>query len=224
MLFDKMSNFAGGLTVPTTANANTYSKVLDLRRNGELGIDGGLKIYGQVVGTPNSTGSVTTVVQTSADGASWTDLASQTQDGNLLIGMFLPFGLKRFVRLKFAVGGTALGSAVKVKAGLVDQFDQGALPGLQSFPPLEDLAALGDALQTPLKLAASSGTITKGSSGTVAIEAGAVTGVEVPSDKYTVTVASGVATIALASGASDGTVYFVDGLGNKVAYAVTAAS
>ena len=134
MLFDKMSNFAGGLTVPTTANANTYSKVLDLRRNGELGIDGGLKIYGQVVGTPNSTGSVTTVVQTSADGASWTDLASQTQDGNLLIGMFLPFGLKRFVRLKFAVGGTALGSAVKVKAGLVDQFDQGALPGLQSFP------------------------------------------------------------------------------------------
>lgn len=224
MLFDKMSLFADGLTVPTTASKDTYSKVLDLRRNGELGIDGALKIYGQVVGTPNSTGSVTTVVQTSADGASWTDLASQTQDGNLLIGMFLPFGLKRFVRLKFAVGSTALGSAVKVKAGLVDQFDQGGLPPLQSFPPLEDLAALGDALSTPLKLAAASGTITKGSSGTVAIAAGAVTGVEVPSDKYTVTVASGVATIALASGASSGTVYFVDGLGNKVAYAVTAAS
>ena len=141
MLFDKMSNFADGLTVPTTASTDTYSKVLDLRRNGELGIDGGLKIYGQVVGTPNSTGSVTTVVQTSADGASWTDLASQTQDGNLLIGMFLPFGLKRFVRLKFAVGSTALGSAVKVKAGLVDQFDQDALPTVQQFPPLEDLAA-----------------------------------------------------------------------------------
>ena len=88
MLFDKMSLFADGLAVPTTASTDTYSKVLDLRRNGELGIDGELKIYGQVVGTPNSTGSVTTVVQTSADGASWTDLASQTQDGNLLIGMF----------------------------------------------------------------------------------------------------------------------------------------
>jgi len=224
MLFDKMSLFADGLTVPTTASKDTYSKVLDLRRNGELGIDGALKIYGQVVGTPNSTGSVTTVVQTSADGASWTDLASQTQDGNLLIGMFLPFGLKRFVRLKFAVGSTALGSAVKVKAGLVDQFDQGALPPLQSFPPLADIAADGDALQTPLKLASASGSIAKGSSGTVAIAAGAVTGVEVPSDKYTVTVASGVATIALASNAATGTVYFVDGLGNKVAYAVTATS
>lgn len=223
MLFDKMSLFTDGLTVPTTANTNTYSKVLDLRRNGELGIDGALKIYGQVVGAPNSTGSVTTVVQTSADGATWTDLASQTQDGNLLIGMFLPFGLKRFVRLKFAVGGTALGSAVAVKAGLVDQFDQGGLPPLQSFPPLEDIAADGDALQTPLKLAAASGSIAKGGSGTVAVEAGAVTGVEAPS-KYTVTVASGVATIALAADAANGTVYFVDGLGNKVAYAVTATS
>ena len=223
MLFDKMSLFADGLTVPTTASTDTYSKVLDLRKNGELGIDGALKIYGQVVGTPNSTGSVTTVVQTSADGASWTDLASQTQDGNLLIGMFLPFGLKRFVRLKFAVGSTALGSAVKVKAGLVDQFDQDALPSLQSFPPLEDLVALGDALQTPLKLAAASGSIAKSGSGTVAIAAGAVTGVEAPSG-YTVTVASGVATIALASNAASGTVYFVDGLGNKVAYAVTATS
>lgn len=223
MLFDKMSLFADGLTVPTTASTDTYSKVLDLRRNGELGIDGGLKIYGQVVGTPNSTGSVTTVVQTSADGAAWTDLASQTQDGNLLIGMFLPFGLKRFIRLKFAVGDTALGSAVKVKAGLVDQFDVGELPTVQQFPPLEDIAADGDALQTPLKLAAASGLIAKGGSGTVAVEAGAVTGVEAPS-KYTVTVASGVATIALAADAANGTVYFVDGLGNKVAYAVTATS
>ena len=198
--------------------------MLDLRKNGELGIDGGLKIYAQIVDAANTTGSVTTVVQTSADGAAWTDVASQMQNANLLVGMSLPFGLKRFVRLKFAVGATQLGSAVKVKAGLVDQFDMGELPPVQSFPLLEDIAADGDALFEPLVLAASSGSIAKGGSGTVAITAGAVTAIETPSDKYTVTVASGIATIALAATAASGTVYFVDGLGNKAAYAVTASS
>jgi hypothetical protein len=219
MIFDKLSLFADGTTVPTTANANTYSKVIDLRKNQNIEIDGGLKIYGQVVGAANATGSITTVVQTSADGASWTDLASQTQDGHRLIGMFLPFGLKRFIRLRFAVGNTALGSAVVVKAGLVDQFDQGDFPSVQSFPPLEDLAT--DDLATDLAVSATAVTITKGSSGTVAVNAGKVTAIEAPS-KYTVTVSGSTVTIALAADAANGTVVLVGGTGNKVSIAVTA--
>lgn len=219
MIFDKLSLFADGTTVPTTANANTYSKVIDLRKNQNIEIDGGLKIYGQVVGAANATGSITTVVQTSADGASWTDLASQTQDGHRLIGMFLPFGLKRFIRLRFAVGGTALGSAVAVKAGLVDQFDQGDFPSVQSFPPLEDLAT--DDFATDLAVSATAATITKGSSGTVTVNAGKVTAIEAPS-KYTVTVSGSTVTIALAAAATDGTVSLFGGTGNKVTIEVTA--
>ena len=219
MIFDKLSLFADGTTVPTTENTNTYSRVIDLRKNQNIEIDGGLKIYGQVVGAANATGSITTVVQTSADGASWTDLASQTQDGHRLIGMFLPFGLKRFVRLRFAVGGTALGSAVKVKAGLVDQFDQGDFPSVQSFPPLEDLAT--DDFATDLAVSATAATITKGSSGTVTVNAGKVTAIEAPS-KYTVSVSGSTVTIALAADAASGTVVLVGGTGNKVSIAVTA--
>ena len=219
MIFDKLSLFADGTTVPTTENTNTYSRVIDLRKNQNIEIDGGLKIYGQVVGAANATGSITTVVQTSADGASWTDLASQTQDGHRLIGMFLPFGLKRFIRLRFAVGGTALGSAVAVKAGLVDQFDQGDFPSVQSFPPLEDLAT--DDFATDLAVSATAATITKGSSGTVTVNAGKVTAIEAPS-KYTVSVSGSTVTIALAADAASGTVVLVGGTGNKVSIAVTA--
>lgn len=219
MLFDKMTKFADGLNVPTTANATTYSKVVDLRKSNI--IDGSLKIFGTVVGAANATGSVTTKVQFSADGKSWTDAASMVQNGHTLIAMYLPFAQKRFMRLAFAVGGTALGSAVKVEAGLVDQFDAGEVSA-QTYPPLEDLTAVGDALSENLVLSASSGTITKGSSGTVTVNKGAVTTVEPPSAKYTVTQSGATVTIALAADATDGTAYFVDGLGNKVAYAVTA--
>ena len=228
MIFDKLSLFADGTTVPTTANTNTYSRVIDLRKNQNIEIDGGLRIYGQIVGPANATGSITTVVQTSADGASWTDLASQTQDGHRLIGMFLPFGLKRFVRLRFAVGGTVLDSAVAVKAGLVDQFDQGDFPSAQGFPvpgkslgALEDLAA--DDLYVDLALAAATASITKGASGPVAVTAGRVTGVEAPSG-YTVTVSGQTVTIALAANAASGTVVLVGGTGNKVSVQVTAGS
>ena len=225
MIFDKLSLFADGLTVGTTANANTYSRVLDLRRCGQAGIDGMLRVWGGVVGTANATGSVTTVLQTSADGAAWTDVASQAQNGATLVAMFLPcLGLKRFVRLKFAVGGTALGSAVRVKAGLVDQFDMADAAPAPADPFTDDLAADGDALAAPLALAASSGTITKGTSGTVAVTSGKVTAIEAPSDKYTVTVSGSTVTIALAADAADGTVYLVGGDGAKVGYAVTAAA
>lgn len=233
MLFDKLSLFADGKAISVSSSNSTtltfYSKVLDLRKCGQIGIDGGLKLYGQIVGTVNAGGTITTVVQTSADGVAWTDLASQAQDGNLLLGMFLPFGLKRFIRLKFVtVSAASAGTeySVKVKAGLVDEFDVGDPLALQEFPSpgksggaVQDLAA--DALFTALKLAAASGTITKGSSGTVGITAGKVTTIEAPA-KYTVTVSGSTITIALAADASTGTVYFVDGLGNKVAYAVTA--
>ena len=228
MILDKLSLFADGQTLTVSASNSTtinhYSRVIDLRKNQNIEIDGGLKVYGQIVGTVNASGSVTTVVQTSADGASWTDLASQTQDGHLLIGMFLPFGLKRFVRLKFvtksaASAGTAY--TVAVKAGLVDQFDVGAFPSVQSFPPLEDLAT--DDLATDLAVSATTATITKGSSGTVTVQAGKVTAIEKPA-KYTVTVSGSTVTIALAADATDGTVELYGGTGNKVSVAVTAAS
>lgn len=146
MIFDKTLLFADGLEIPAAANKTTYGKAVDLRLNGDIGMDGGLKVYGQIVGAANTAGAITTVVETSATdpdspGTTWEAVASQTQSGNLLIGMFLPFGLKRYVRLGFKTGGTALSGAVKVKAGLVDQFDQDAAPKLQSYPPLEDLAA-----------------------------------------------------------------------------------
>ena len=228
MRFDKLSLFADGKALTVSASNSTqivhYSKVIDLRKNQNVEIDGFLKVYGQIVGTVNPSGSVTTVVQTSADGASWTDLASQTQDGHLLIAMFLPFGLKRFIRLKFvttsaASAGTAY--TVAVKAGLVDQFDQGDFPTPQTFPPLEDLAT--DVFDTDLAVSAASGTITKGSSGTVTVLAGKVTAIEAP-NKYTVTVSGPTVTIALAADAASGTVNLFGGTGNKVSYAVTAAS
>lgn len=228
MIFDKLSLFADGKVLTVSASNSTqivhYSKVIDLRKNQNIEIDGGLKLYGQIVGTKNASGSVTTVVQTSADGAEWTDLASQTQNDHLLIGMSLPFGLKRFIRLKFvttsaASAGTAY--AVEVKAGLVDQFDQDDFPAVQSFPPLEDLAT--DEFDTDLEVSAGSATITKGSSGTVTVNAGKVTAIEAPS-KYTVTVSGSTVTIALAADAADGTVNLFGGTGNKASVAVTAAS
>lgn len=228
MIFDKLSLFADGQTLTVSASNSTtinhYSRVIDLRKNQNVEIDGGLKVYGQIVGTVNASGSVTTVVQTSADGASWADIASQYQDGNLLIGMFLPFGLKRFVRLKFVTksaesAGTAY--TVAVKAGLVDQFDVGDFPSVQSFPPLEDLAS--DDFATDLAVSATTATITKGSSGTVTVQAGKVTAIEKPA-KYTVTVSGSTVTIALAADAASGTVELYGGTGNKVSVAVTAAS
>ena len=144
MMFDKMTMFADGLTVAKTASGTTTSKAVDFRRCNC--IDGELKIYGQIVGTANSAGSVTTVVQTSDDGSTWTDVCSSAQDGNRLVAMFVPFGIKRFVRLAFKVGETALDADVKVTAGLVDNFDQEDRPAIQKFPPLEDLAPAGDAV------------------------------------------------------------------------------
>lgn len=226
MIFDKLSLFADGKTLTVSSSNSTsithYSKVIDFRKNQNIEIDGGIKIYGQIVGTVNASGSVTTVVQTSADGASWTDLASQTQNGHLLIGMFLPFGLKRFIRLKFVTTSAASAGTeynVAVKAGLVDQFDQGDSPSIQSFPPLEDLAT--DDFATDLAVSATTATITKGSSGTVTVQAGKVTAIEAP-DKYTVTVSGSTVTIALAADAATGTVNLFGGTGNKVSVAVTA--
>ena len=247
MLFDKLSLFADGKTVPTTANANTYSKVLDLRKCGELGIDGGLKVYGQVVGAANATGSITTVVQTSADGAAWTDIASQVQNGNLLIGMFLPFGLKRFVRLKFVVGATALGSAVLVKAGLVDQFDMDGLPSLQEFPSpgksagaVEDLVDAADAIRKAeelgIQLSEKSATTTKATANadvatiyvtnTLGTVAAAVTKAGSTSAHVTATKDGTDSTkwvIACTSSIekAEYLVTFTDGFGNKAVFTVT---
>ena len=142
MLFDKTCLFADGLTVPATASTPTVSKTIDLRKN--TFIDPMLKIYGQIVGAVNASGSVTTKIQVSDDGSAWTDYVSFVQDGMYLIRCAMPImNKKRFMRLAFVVGGTALGASVKVKAGLVDEFDmteiEGLMPATQSYPPLEDL-------------------------------------------------------------------------------------
>lgn len=144
MMFDKMSLFADGASLAAGANTSKYTRALDLRLNGQIGIDGALKVYGQIVAKTVADADkarVTTVLQTSADGSTWTDVVAETQDGNTLIAMALPVkGLKRFIRLKLSQT-TALSKAYVVKAGLVDQFDQDELPTVQQFPPLEDLAA-----------------------------------------------------------------------------------
>lgn len=155
MMFDKMSLFADGASLAAGANTSKYTRALDLRLNGQIGIDGELKLYGQIVAKTVADADkalVTTVLQTSATGGSdeseWTDVVAETQNGNTLIAMALPVkGLKRFIRLKLSQT-TALSKAYVVKAGLVDQFDQAELPTVQQFPPLEDLAANAPACVT----------------------------------------------------------------------------
>jgi hypothetical protein len=145
MKFDRLSMFADKATIPTTASKDTASAVIDLRKNGQIGIDGHLRVWGGIVSDVNTTGSITTTLQTSDDGSSWTSLMSQAQDGKKLAEMTLPpTGLKRYIRLQFSVGTTALSKAVTVTAGLVDQFDIDELPAVQTFPPLEDVAAAGE--------------------------------------------------------------------------------
>jgi hypothetical protein len=151
MMFDKMSLFADGASLAAGANTSKYTRALDLRLNGQIGIDGALKVYGQIVAGTVATADkarVTTVLQTSADGTTWTDVVAETQDDNTLIAMALPVkGLKRFIRLKLAQT-TALSKAYRVKAGLVDQFDMDVPPTAQQFPPLEDLTANAPACVT----------------------------------------------------------------------------
>ena len=145
MIFDKLSMFANGTTVAKTASGSTNSKVIDLRKCNV--IDDCLKIYGQVIGGKPSQGSITTTVQHSDDGTTWYDVEGHAMTGDgILIRARIPFGHKRFLRLVFAVGTTALDADVKVTAGLVDNFDQEDVPAIQKYPPLEDLAPKGDAV------------------------------------------------------------------------------
>jgi len=233
MKFDKLSLFADGKTIPTTANGVTYSKVLDLRNCGQVGIDGFFRIWAGIVGAldADDTSKITTKLQTSANGTSWTEVVSETQNGRSLMGIFLPCkGLKRYIRLTFTVGGTALDAAVTVKAGLVDQFDIEDLPTVPDFPTtkgehgLADGIGLADVLDKPLVAAETSKTITKGSNADIAVSGGYIVDKTVPT-KYTLTITHGVkVNIALAADAADGNVVLIDGLGNKVTIAVTAGS
>lgn len=224
MLFDKLSLFADGLVIPTTANTTTFSKVIDLRKCNF--IDPMLKIFGTIVGVVNATGSVTTKVQVSDDGYTWTDYVSFTQDGMFLIRCVMPImNKKRFMRLAFVVGATALGSAIAVKCGLVDEFDmteiEGCLPTVQTFPPLEDLAT--DALAEELVIPATA-TIAKGGNSTLTPSKGFITGWIAPTNKYTITRSGKGIKVALASDAADGNVVVYDGLGKAHTIAVTAGS
>lgn len=146
MRLDKTLLSADGLVVPKTASGKTTGKALDLRLNGDIGQDGAIKLYAQIVGAKNTAGSITTVVQTSDNGSTWEDVVSSPQKGSRLLAMMLPYGLKRFVRLEFVVGGTALDADVKVLGGLVDEFDSEGFPKAQEYPSGEDIAARGDAV------------------------------------------------------------------------------
>lgn len=224
MKFDKLSLFADGLAVPATASTTTYSKTVDLRRCGQVGIDGALRVWAGVVGAANATGSVTTKLQTfDGDGSGVVDLVSEVQDGSTLMALVLPCkGLKRFVRLAFTVGSTALGSAVSVKAGLVDQFDIEELPAAQGFPPLEDLAELGDRVNDALAVAETSKAIAKGASADVAVTSGVVVSATAPTG-YTVSVSATKVTVALSSSASSGNVVLAGSDGSSKTIAVTAS-
>ena len=232
MLFDKLSLFADGKAIPVAANGVTYSKVLDLRNCGQVGIDGLLRVWAGVVGdlASGDAAKITTRLQTSGNGTNWKDLVSEAQNGHLLMGVMLPCrGLKRFLRLTFTVGGTALTAAVAVKAGLVDQFDIDELPEVYDFTVekgghgLVDGLGIADLLASPLAVAETAKSVSKGGNADVGISGGFVTGVTA-SAKYTVTVTQGSkVNITLASDAADGSVVLVDGLGVAHAIAVTAA-
>ena len=247
MLLDKLSLFSDGQQVSVSGSNNTtltfFSKVIDLRANGQLGIDGMLRIWGAIVGTVNAKGSITTTLQTSdgvgasgtvgtddgAGVATWTDVVSETQNGASLIGMFLPLkGLKRFIRLKYvsvSPASSASAATVAVKAGLVDQFDQDDLPAIAD-PFHDDLAALGDAFASPLDLSAKAASTVKSAAAdlTATIKDGAVVGYAVPSNAWKVGVSGKTLTISMAASVTTAGTYTVtlyDGCGNAVPFVVT---
>ncbi len=142
MIFDKLLMFANETPVSATVNTTVTSKVVDFRST-RL-IDGELKVFGQINGELPS-GNIATTVQVSDDGTTWADLFASAKNRNVLIAAFLPPTHKRFMRLKFTVT-TALSAAVKVTAGLVDQFEHLETPDVTAFPPLGDDAATGDSV------------------------------------------------------------------------------
>lgn len=149
MIFDRMLSFFEKQTIPTTASTTTAGRVIDMRLNGE-DVDHNLSIWIGAVGAAPSA-AVTTKIQTSANGTSnWTDLASQTSNGNVLFSGKMPLGTKRFVRAVVTTGGSALSAAFVAKGGvIVGECEANAAPTLQTFaagadgaaPVLEDVAA-----------------------------------------------------------------------------------
>lgn len=143
MVFDKLTMFANGDILQKDQSASLKSKAVDLRLCNVT--DDTLKIFGQVIGGKPSQGSITTTVQHSDDGTTWYDVEGHAMTGDgILIRARIPFGHKRFIRLKFDVGLTALAEQATIFAGLVDNFDQDETPRIQKFPPLEDVAAKGE--------------------------------------------------------------------------------
>ena len=117
---------------------------------------------------------------------------------SLLFGAVLPKGLKRFVRLAFRVGGTALGSAIKVTAGLLDELPSRAFPKVQTFPPLQDLVPTGEAVSAPLSIGSFSGEATAGTAAdfTATIESGVVAGMESADSTLTYAVSGSTLTVS----------------------------
>ena len=122
MLWDKMSCFSFGQAVPATASTNTPSKVIDFKLNG--GLDEHLRIFAMITGEPLSAASGDLVAELqhcdTVDGE-YAKAAEGTLAGNKLIDLPIPRGHKRFMRLVYRVGETALSRAVTVWAGLLPE-------------------------------------------------------------------------------------------------------
>ena len=122
MLWDKMSCFSFGQAVPATASTNTESKVIDFRLNG--GLDDQLRIFGMIKGDPLAAdqGTIVTELQTcDTVNGSYEKICDFTLKGNKLIDVPIPREHKRFMRLLYKVGGTALSRAVEIWAGLLPE-------------------------------------------------------------------------------------------------------
>ncbi|MCQ2299960.1 MAG: hypothetical protein MJZ81_07555 [Bacteroidales bacterium] len=120
MLWDKLSCFSFGQTVPATASTNTSSKIIDFKLN--KGLDDQLRIFGMIKGAPLTSGTITCEVQhCDTVGGSYVKVADATLAGNKVIDIALPRNLKRFVKLVYKVGSTALNRAVEVWSGLVPE-------------------------------------------------------------------------------------------------------
>lgn len=134
MLWDKMSCFSFGQAVPSTASTNTPSKIIDFKLNG--GLDEHLRIFAMITGAPLSEASgdlVAELQHCDTVGGSYEKVAESTLAGNKLLDMPIPRGHKRFMRIVYRVGGTALSRGVTVWAGLLPETEIAGALKLQNL-------------------------------------------------------------------------------------------
>lgn len=137
MLWDKMSCFSFGQPVPATASTNTSSKVIDFKFNG--GLDEHLRIFAMIAGKPLEGGDLAVELQhcDTVDGE-FAKIAEGTLVGNKLLDMPIPREHKRFMRLVYKVGETALSRGVTVWSGLLPETEITGALKLQNLNVMVD--------------------------------------------------------------------------------------